>query len=155
MQNPDEVGKWVSELQRTMGGRRDGCCGSVQRAQWVFEARGGPWGWYLGSAEHAGVGLGWQTGKLTFTYWTCSIDLIFINELDEISGMHRGAGPCRHRPVSLNSANKAAPGGWTAAGTTRTSMGSQKCCGEVEGCACGLTASQLHTTHSLCSWDEW
>ena len=59
--------------------------------------------------------------------WTCGIDLVFINELNEISGIDRGAGqPCRHRPASLNPANEAARGGWTAAGTTRTSMGSQK-----------------------------
>ena len=32
-----------------------------------------------------------------------------------------------HRPVSLNPANEASRGFWTAAGTTRTSMGSQKC----------------------------
>ena len=25
-----------------MGGRKDECCGSVQRVQWVFETRGGP-----------------------------------------------------------------------------------------------------------------
>ena len=57
---------------------------------------------------------------------TCVIDLVFINELTEISGIDRGAGPCRHLPVSLNPANKAAPGGGTDAGTTRTSLGSQK-----------------------------
>ena len=79
-----------------------------------------------GSAGHAGVGLGWQTGKLNFTHGPAAFDLVFINELEEISGIDRGARPCRHRPASLNPANEAARGGWIAAGTTRTSMGSQK-----------------------------
>jgi hypothetical protein len=62
--------------------------------------------------------------KADFYTWTCGIDLVFINELAEISGIYRSAGPCRHRPVSLNPANEAAlpPTGGTAAGTTRTSM---------------------------------
>ena len=47
--------------------------------------------------------------------WTCGIDLVFINELEEISGIDLGARPCRHRPASLNPANEAARGGWIAA----------------------------------------
>jgi hypothetical protein len=42
---------------------------------------------------------------------TCGIDLVFINELEEISSIDRGAGPYRHRPVSLSPANEAARGG--------------------------------------------
>ena len=49
-----------------------------------------------------------------------------VHHSKEISGIDRGARPCRHRPASLNPTNEAARGGWVAAGTTRTSMGSQK-----------------------------
>ena len=31
--------------------------------------------------------------KADFYTWTCGIDLVFINELNEISGINRGAGP--------------------------------------------------------------
>ena len=53
---PVKVGKWVwgvSNCRRTISdnawaGAEMGAvaiaCGSVQRAQWVFETRGGPWG---------------------------------------------------------------------------------------------------------------
>jgi hypothetical protein len=81
-----------------------------------------------GSAGHAGVGLRWQTGKLTFTHGPAA--LISYSSTSSMKSRVlievRGAGPCRHRPVSLKPANEAAPGGWTAAGTTRTSIGSQK-----------------------------
>eukprot|EP00326_Haptolina_ericina_P012450 CAMPEP_0181208946 /NCGR_PEP_ID=MMETSP1096-20121128/22394_1 /TAXON_ID=156174 ORGANISM="Chrysochromulina ericina, Strain CCMP281" /NCGR_SAMPLE_ID=MMETSP1096 /ASSEMBLY_ACC=CAM_ASM_000453 /LENGTH=115 /DNA_ID=CAMNT_0023300055 /DNA_START=13 /DNA_END=359 /DNA_ORIENTATION=+ len=63
-------------------------------------------------------------GQRTARLRSCGIDLVFINEREEISGIDRGARPCRHRPASLNPANEAARGGWIAAGTTRTSMGS-------------------------------
>jgi hypothetical protein len=38
-----KLGSGCQHCRRTMGGRRDGCCGSVQRAQWVFETRLAGW----------------------------------------------------------------------------------------------------------------
>ena len=107
-----KLGSGCQNCRRSMGGRNDGCCGwCATRAMGACGTR--EWVWTLGS----------QTGKLTFTLSPAALISAFINELRVISG-----GPCRHRPVSLNPANEAAPGGGTAgaAGTTRTSLGSQK-----------------------------
>jgi hypothetical protein len=104
------LGSGCQHCRRTMGGRRDGCCGSVQRAQWVFETRGGPWDG-KGSAGHAGVGLGWQTGKLNFTHGPAALISYSSTSSRNLGYKPRSRTTCRHRPVSVNPANEAARGG--------------------------------------------
>ena len=109
----------MSALQALdVGGSRDGCYVAVCSARSGCLRRGVVHKDGKCSAGHAGVGLGWQTGKLNFTHGPAAFDVVFINELEEISGINRGAGPCRHRPVSVNPANEAARGGCSAHGLT-------------------------------------
>jgi hypothetical protein len=100
----------VSALQALdVGGSRDGCYVAVCSARSGCLRRGVVHKDGKCSAGHAGVGLGWQSGKLTFTHGPAAL-ISFINELEEISGIgsrSRAAGPCRHRPASLNPANEA------------------------------------------------
>ena len=57
-------------------------------------------GWSMGMVKALLGTREWETGmanwKADIYSLTCVIDLVFINELGEISGIRRGAGPCRH-----------------------------------------------------------
>ena len=60
-----KLGSGCQNCRRSMGGRNDGCCGCLWRG--VVHGDG------KGSVGHAGVGLGWQTGKLTCTLSPASL----------------------------------------------------------------------------------
>jgi hypothetical protein len=63
-------------------------------------------GWSMGMIKALLGTREWVCGtmanwKVDIYSLACGIDLVFINELEEISGIDRGAGPCRHRPARL------------------------------------------------------